>query len=353
MKTEFGATPVVSIVILNFNGQAFLENCLASVFQTDYPCFEVILVDNGSSDNSIDLVQGRFGNERRLRIVRNRENLGFALGNNLAIRHCMGDYLAFLNVDTIVDRKWLTNLVKEIVSNDEIAVVQPKIKKLSDRRILACCGNLVIRYCGWTFALGAGQIDRGQFDHPINICLGGAAFLIQRRVVEEIGLFDSKFFINFEDTDLSLRVWLSGYKIAFVPQAVVYHHISGSWSKFTLGYRHRLSTRNCLRMMMKNYNSSALPANIVASLLLMTGLGLWLLVRNRDSSFLDGLLHSVFWNSANLGDTISERRSVQGRRKVTDAKLQQASIFINPSLLQVARWVKATWRDGQSGTVAK
>jgi len=100
-------TPLVSIIILNFNGENYLERCLFSVLGTKYPNFEVIFVDNASTDSSLKIVEKTFGNDKRLRIFHNTKNLGFSAGNNFGLRQSRGDYIVFLNNDTIADPYWL------------------------------------------------------------------------------------------------------------------------------------------------------------------------------------------------------------------------------------------------------
>ena len=103
--------PLVSVIILNFNGENYLERCLFSVLATKYPNFEVIFIDNASSDSSVKIVEKTFGNDERLRIFKSSQNIGFSGGNNLGFSYAKGDYIVFLNNDTIADPNWLTAIV--------------------------------------------------------------------------------------------------------------------------------------------------------------------------------------------------------------------------------------------------
>src|SRR6266566_6473710 len=124
--------PPTSIVILNHNNGEFLEKCLSSVFSTEYPSFEVILVDNGSTDGSIDQVKRHFADEPRLKIIQNALNVGASSGRNIGSKHAEGRYLAFLDPDTQVDKNWLKEAVSLMLQNPSIATVQCKLVLLSD-----------------------------------------------------------------------------------------------------------------------------------------------------------------------------------------------------------------------------
>jgi hypothetical protein len=125
METE--KEPLVSVIIVNYNGKNFLNQCLSSVLKTNYPDFEVILVDNGSSDGSLRAVNEVFAHDRRLRIVKNDANVGIAEANNIGLGHAQGKYLVLLNNDMVVDTEWISELIKVMESDVSIAAAQSKL----------------------------------------------------------------------------------------------------------------------------------------------------------------------------------------------------------------------------------
>jgi GT2 family glycosyltransferase len=127
--------PLVSVIILNYNGKDYLENCIRSVLKTQYQNFEVILVDNASTDTSIGKAKALFGNDLRLTIVRSNVNLGFSGGNNLGFYHSSGRYVAFLNNDTVVDPNWLKPLIDTMENDPSIGIAQSLIFNIDGKTI--------------------------------------------------------------------------------------------------------------------------------------------------------------------------------------------------------------------------
>ena len=123
----FESQPFVSIIILNYNGERYLDNCIASVLKNDYQNFEVLLVDNASTDLSVKNALQAFGGDTRLRLVQSKENLGFSGGNNLGFNHSKGDLIVFLNNDTVVDSQWLSHLVNALETDESIGLAQSTI----------------------------------------------------------------------------------------------------------------------------------------------------------------------------------------------------------------------------------
>jgi GT2 family glycosyltransferase len=214
--------PFVSVIILNYNGGEMIKLCLDSVFSNDYPNFEVILVDNASNDNSVKLVENTFSKERRLRIIRNPRNFGFSGGNNVGIEHSRGEYIVLLNNDTIVDKHWLTELVKPMENDKTIGVAQSKLLSINGEKIDSA-GDF-INYFGLAFQRGWGEVDKGQYNKARKIFSArGASMMIRRSVINRVGLLDPDLFLSYEDIDFCWRVRLAGYKIMFAPSSVVYH----------------------------------------------------------------------------------------------------------------------------------
>jgi len=244
--------PLVSIIILNFNGLDYLLPCLSSVFKTEYPNFEVLVVDNGSSDRSIEETRKRF---RRVKIIANKTNLGYATGNNIGIKHALGEYIVLLNNDTIVSPTWLTCLVDEAIKRGN-AILQPKILLALNRRLINTVGNR-IHLLGFGLPTGAGEIDKGQYDTSREIgYASGVCLFAPKTVFDDVGLLDDAHFLQCEDIDWGWRAKIFGYSSYLVPQSKIYHWWSRSltWSaqKFYWLERNRLFT------ILKNYDSRTL-----------------------------------------------------------------------------------------------
>lgn len=265
--------PVVSIIILNYNGERFLSEVLKNLYETQYSPFEIIVVDNNSSDNSLQILS----NFSDIRLIVNKENLGFAEGNNVGIRAAKGEYIALVNNDLKVTPNWLSPLIDFLEKNKEYAAVQPKIlswQEPSEFEYAGGAGGFIDRY-GYPFSRGRilrkCEIDMGQYDDPIDIFwASGACIVVRKSVIDEVGMLDSDFFLHQEEIDWCWRMLLRGYKIKAIPKSIVYHYGGGS-----LNYDHPfklyLNYRNNLAMLLKNRERAKILAILPIRILLDFG----------------------------------------------------------------------------------
>jgi len=248
-----GLSPLVSIIILNYNGANYVQRCLRRVLSTDYPNFEIIVVDNASLDRSIDTIIQLLSNcARPYKIIKNDTNYGFAEGNNIGLAAAHGEYIVFLNNDTEVDRFWLRELMRVASLDPTVGVIQSKLLWLSDHRILDSAGDYIDHY-GSAFRRGGEwrEVDAGQYDNVEEVFSArGAAMLVKRKVLDEIGPFDPKFFLTLEDIDLCWRARLAGYKVIYVPTSIVYHQCPCSSNSLLRMYH---AEKNPPALLIKNY----------------------------------------------------------------------------------------------------
>lgn len=249
-------SPLVSVIVINYNGKEFLKDCLESIYGQNYHDFELIVVDNGSTDGSVQFIKEKFPDTI---LIENKENLGFAVANNQGIEILRGKYVALLNNDTVVDRDWLKNLVTAAESSSEdTGMWAGKILSLENPNIIDSVGGLIISNDG--IAKGRGRLERdiGQYDREEEVFIPSAcAALYRKRMFDEVGLFDEDFFAYCEDTDLGLRARLAGWKTISAPKAVVYHHYSGTTGKYT-SIKAYLVERNHIWLAIKNFPLSKL-----------------------------------------------------------------------------------------------
>src|SRR5690606_12693527 len=219
--------PRVSIIIVTWNALPLLRQCLPSVVATDYPDLEVILADNASTDGSAEWVAGAYPH---VRIVRHPENWAFCRGNNEAVPHATGDLVLFLNNDVEVPPDWLRPLVRVLVEMPDVAAVQPKLLQYADRdrfEYAGASGGFVDRL-GYPFTRGrlffTLEDDHGQYDDARDVFWAtGAALLVRRSALDEVGLFDERFFMHMEEIDLCWRLQRRGYRVRVEPASRVYH----------------------------------------------------------------------------------------------------------------------------------
>jgi len=273
--------PLVSIVVINYNGKQHLKVCLDSLLRTDYPNFEIILVDNASTDGSVEWVTKNY--PPQIRIVRNKVNLGSSGGYNAGIRYARGKYVAILNNDVEVDKNWLKPLVDILERDSKIGAADSKYLNFYERNKfdLSVAAGRFLDYFGNVYTRGHGENDEGTYN---NLCRVFVALTIFKRdVIFKAGLFDEDFFYGYEDVDLSWRINLMGYKIYYIPNSIVYHK-SGATVKFNKITRPEFYIRdkkNRLVTLIKNYSLETLVFIIPIVLFEYLGLLVYLILKGK------------------------------------------------------------------------
>jgi GT2 family glycosyltransferase len=217
--------PSISVIVLNYNGRRWLPGCLdALAAQRGAPPFEVLVADNGSTDGSLELLAERFPH---VQIVSNGANIGFAAGNNAGAKRASGEWLVFLNNDTVPEADWLARLHAPCRDDPSISVTTSRVVFLDAPAIVDSAGDGYLR-AGGAYKHGhrAGVAECGQSREVFGAC--GAAFLIRRALFEEMGGFDERFFMVYEDVDLSYRLRLASHRIWYAADAIVHHAGSGT-----------------------------------------------------------------------------------------------------------------------------
>jgi len=241
---------LATVVILNWNGQDLIRDCLRSVLHQTYPRYRVLVVDNGSTDGSQDVVAQEFP---EVALVRLPKNLHFARGTNAGIREALKDHecahILTLNNDTKVDPDWLAELVRVSAGTGMVA---SKLLLMDRPRMLNSTG-LTIAPDGSGLDRGWNQVDEGQYDASDDVFgpTAGAA-LYRRELIEQIGLFDEEFVAYYEDVDLAWRARLAGWEARYTPRAVVYHKFSASHRRGS-SLKTYLCERNRIWNLVQNY----------------------------------------------------------------------------------------------------
>ncbi len=250
MSGESRVCPSVSLVAVNFNGRELLKKCLQSLLVMNYPDFEIVVVDNASTDGSLDEAERVFGSDSRVRFVRNLENVGHAEGCNIGARVTMGQYIVFLDSDTeFRDGDWLWKLLGVMERDECVGVAQAKLVLAEDEGSLdyVCMGVDALG----TWAATYGSPEEALKENFEILAASSGCCIVRREVFEEVGGFDSDYFIYDDDTDFSLRVRLLGYRVLLVPSAVVVHR-GGVLRGLNSGTLYH-SSKNRIRTALKNY----------------------------------------------------------------------------------------------------
>lgn len=222
--------PKLSVIVVNWNGRHLLDDCLASLGRQTFRDFECILVDNGSTDGSQDLVREKYP---ALRLIGLSQNHGFAGGNNVGIAAAQGELVTLLNNDAAAEPNWLEELDRALRENPRFSFVASRVV-LADRPDTLDSAGDGMATVGAAFKIGHLQ-PAALFDQPVEVFGASAAASCYRRsMLDEIGVFDERFFCIYEDADLSFRARLRGHRCLYWPKAVVRHKLNA-----TLGTRNR------------------------------------------------------------------------------------------------------------------
>jgi GT2 family glycosyltransferase len=220
--------PDVAIIILNWNGRDDTLACLASLSHLDYPAYKIIVVDNGSTDDSVIAIRTSYP---QITLLETGDNLGYVGGNNVGLEHArtLGvKYALLLNNDTEVAPDFLNLLLQTVEADPHIGVVGPLIYYFDRPKVVWSAGGAINWQQGSTYMIGLNEVDQGQFGptpHLVDF-VTGCALLIKMAVIDQVGVLDPRFFAYYEEVEWCVRVTRAGFSILLVPQAKIWHKIS-------------------------------------------------------------------------------------------------------------------------------
>ena len=311
--------PFASVVVPNYNGARLLPVVLGALREQDFRDFEVIVVDDASTDDSVAVLERDFPD---VRLIANRRNGGFVQACNTGAAAARGKIVVLLNSDTEPEPDWLKELVRAVVANPQAAIVTSKILLFDRRDTLHTAGDL-LGVDGIPRNRGVWQVDRGQFDDWHDVFSGcGGATAYRRDVWQALGGFDESFWMYLEDADFGFRAQLAGYAAVFAPRARVYHRLNASSGDVLASY---YVGRNTLWMIVKNMPRSLLRRNALSILQGQLAVTFDALRAIRGEAARARLRGQV---AALLGvrEQLRKRRVIQPRRQIEDDDLYRRMV---------------------------
>lgn len=281
----------VAIIVVHLHGFDITHGCLCSLAASSNTNFDVVLVDNGSTDGSAGLLKAA---HPHVAVLRSPHNAGFAGGNNLGMQYALTkgyELVLLLNNDTFVSPGFLEPLLRYLDANPAVAAVQPKIFFHHNRRKLWSAGSFYNKALGFTYTRGLNKGDQPVYDTPVRVdWISGCALLLRSAVLRQTGLFDPNMFLYFEDADLSFRIRRAGYMLAFVPASVIYHIAGASGKKegrknTVLPFVYYYNLRNRIWFLKKYSAWYLLPTVVLANSFYIGALMGFFLLRGRIAKF--------------------------------------------------------------------
>ena len=326
--------PKVSVIIVNYNGKKFLEKCLESLCKVNYENFEIIVVDNNSTDGSVELVTKNYPSIILLKL---NSNKGFAEPNNIGAKIANGKYLLFLNNDTIVTPNFISEMVQVIENDKKIAICQSLLLKPDES--VDSSGDFID-------PLGVVYNSTKKTDEIREISSArGASMLIRKNIFDILEGFDEKFYVSFEDVDLGWRTWMIGYKVILTPKSVVYH-VGGQTIKSKKPEIAFHGFKNQLAMKITNFEPSTAIRN---TLLFFVRYGfrelkIWCDYKIKGTTALTAtdyenkiaekpsfkiITKSILWVLSNPKYLLKKQRQIRFSRKVSTKALMKMNIITN------------------------
>lgn len=314
--------PLVSIIIVNWNGSNDLKTCLPSLLKLRYKPIEILIVDNGSTDDSLIRLK-QFAKAykkvfQQIHIMQIPENLGYAEGNNIGYKKAKGQLLLLLNNDTIITDDVLTPLVAKITADPLIAAVQPKILQYPNKKLIDSIGSYFIG-TGFLYHIGHNKPGQSKYHKDSEVfSVKGACMLLRKSAIDKVGLFDTNYFAYFEETDLCMRLWLAGYKVIYFAHATIYHKGGETFKKLPNSLLLFHSYKNRIATYTKNFELRTLvrvlPLHLLTCLIVMA---MYFITLQFSLGF--AVMKALVWNVISLKSILGKRKAIQEIRTISDS----------------------------------
>ena len=324
-------TPLVSIIILNFNAGKLLLNCIESLTKLTYKNIELIVVDNISTDNSQNNCKQKFP---QIKLIQNEKNYGYCGGNNVGIKEAKGEFIVILNPDTIVEPNLITTLINEYNIHGE-GLYQPKILSLDDKQILQSTGNMIHLF-GFGFARDKGNLDNNEINKVTQVgYAAGTCLFSSKEIFLKLKLFDEFLFLYHDDLDLGWRAAQKGIVSYIVPQTKIYHAESYSlkWSKKKFFWLER-NRRYCL---MTHYSQNTL--NKIHRELLITEFLIWLVYISKG--YISAKIKAELDLRKNKDLIIKKQKEIEKQKEISDIEL----IKTFPDRIEIPKFVSNNFQS--------
>lgn len=322
MKTS-NVNPLISVIITNYNGRKHLKECLGSLERIEYGNYEIILVDNASTDGSAEFAKTILPT---IKVIPLHKNYGFAEGCNIGVQEAKGEFIVFLNNDTRVDSEWLSELVNATKIYGENNIYSSKVLFYDPPHNINTIGGLITPM-GSGLDINFGKPDVEEFNQVRYIgSPSGCSMLLKRSVFQGMGGFDKDYFAFLEDVDFGWRCWLAGYKTYYIPTSVVYHKYGSTGGKRESPFRVFNIQKNHLSNMLKNFSlRNLIPGFTISIIFDLIRIFTFLIKGNFD--LISAIFRGNYIFLKDLPGTLAKRKYIQENRKLSDKEMVEMGLI--------------------------
>jgi GT2 family glycosyltransferase len=329
--------PRVSIVVPNYNSMKYIENFIKSLLALDYPDYEIIIVDDKSTDGTTEFLEKASKEDPKIKLIKTLQKRGLPRSRNIAIECATGEYIAFAETDMEFDKGWLKEAIRVLEADPTVGAISGKVLDLTTKDIIQTIGLKLIPQTGWVICIGFGEKD-GEFpEKSEEVTMGSVGTIARRSVINTIRGYDEEM-DRVDDIDLGWRIWISGNRIVSVPESICYHVTFKSWEvrkRSVTKIQQEMAMGRMLRMMIKNYETSNLIQYLPQAIAALIIRALLNALRGNINSVI-GLFYIFGWGIRSLPSTLKERKYIQSTRKMSDDQLFKG-IMIEANLKTVYR----------------
>lgn len=310
--------PKISYLVVSYNSEKHISKCITSIlnqYDTDY---EIIVIDNNSRDNTVSIITDLCTKNEKIKLITNKENIGYGNAISKTIGICKSEFLAILNADVVLDKQWAAALLSALRSDEQIMSVSGTIYFPNGE--LQSTGGMMDKY-------GAVVQRESKIFHSRKIQTrsffynDGSSFMVRRKIFQET-YFDPRLFLYYEDVDLSWKIRMLNYKVEHIPTAISYHDVGHSSSGITLSKFYHIA-RNRIYICQKNYSVKNIISRVPIMLFLMFLTSISYDLSKKPGGYTKIFFKAIFWNISSLRSTIKERKRLRSINKISDNELDQ------------------------------
>lgn len=315
--------PFISIVIPIYNAKQFIVGAIESVLKTNYPYFEIIIIDDLSTDGSFEQIKQKFIKNKKITFVQNKQKKLAAGSRNEGIKRAKGELIALLDHDIEVDKNWLKEIVATFQVYPEVSVVQSRVLDLSKKDVIQHAGIKINTYLGWVVARGFGLSAKKHFLASDEVFANATGLVFKKKVWKAVGGFDEDLAINTDDWDFNWKCWMLGFRQRLSPKAITYHwskkqQTRDVWIKRTQWEFHFAKVHY---IFIKNYEFKNILIFLPVYLAVNFGRGVFNLIFRLNSAPIIASVTSLGWLILHFPKLLEKRRLLSAKRKISDKYL--------------------------------